>query len=151
MANNVPAVVPPISDPGVASRFASYPDRIRTTMLALRRLIFEIAAATDGVGPLLETLRWGEPAYLTSKTGSGSTSRIDWKARSPDDIAMYFVCTTDLVTRFRTRYKKQLRFEGNRAILLPVDSPIPRGAIGACIKAALTYHAVKKKTVRRNT
>ena len=34
----------------------------------LRQLIFETAAATEVVGELEETLKWGEPSYLTPKT-----------------------------------------------------------------------------------
>lgn len=42
----------------------------------MRRLIVATAAETSGVGPLTEMLKWGEPAYLTEATVSGSTIRL---------------------------------------------------------------------------
>jgi hypothetical protein len=68
-----------IKNPEVAAVFNSYPQNIRTKLMFLRQLILETAASTEGVGELEETLKWGEPSYLTSKTKSGSTIRIDRK------------------------------------------------------------------------
>lgn len=59
----------------VASVFRSYPAALRPMLLALRELILDVAARTDGVGPLTETLKWGQPSYLTAETGSGTTVR----------------------------------------------------------------------------
>ena len=53
-------------------------------LMTLRALIFDVAAKTDGVGALDETLKWGEPAYLT-RSKSGSTIRLGWKASAPDE------------------------------------------------------------------
>ena len=69
----------PFSSPRVAQVFDSYPPALRTRLLALRALIFEVAASTPGVGELEETLKWGEPAYLTTQSKSGSTVRIAWQ------------------------------------------------------------------------
>ena len=112
-------------------------------MLALRELVFTMAAGTDGVGPLEETLKWGEPAYLTRASKSGSTIRMDWKSRNPNVCALYFNCQTDLVERFRTVFGDALGFEGNRAVLLPVSGPLPEVMLRSCIAAALTYHRDK--------
>ena len=67
-------------------------------------MILTTAATTQGVGELQETLKWGEPAYVTAETGSGSTIRIDWKKSEPDQYAMYFNCNTNLVATFRTLF-----------------------------------------------
>ena len=45
--------------------FDTYPDEQRWPLLEIRALIFSVAGATDGVGPLVETLKWGQPRYLT--------------------------------------------------------------------------------------
>ncbi|MEP6790955.1 MAG: DUF1801 domain-containing protein, partial [Ramlibacter sp.] len=66
----------PFADSAVAKTFESYPPDMRRKLLALREIILRTAAATEGVGPLQETLKWGEPAYLTSQSKSGSTVRI---------------------------------------------------------------------------
>jgi hypothetical protein len=104
------------SDPAVDAVFATYPKPLKARLLALRRLIFETAAATKGVGELQETLKWGQPSYLTAATKSGSTVRIDQVKASVNQYAVYFHCQTDLVATFRELYPKVLTTAGNRAI-----------------------------------
>ena len=133
----------PFTRPDVAATLATYREAVRPVMLAIRELIFSVAAGTPGVGALEETLKWGEPAYLTPVSRSGSTLRIDWKARSPEVCGVYFNCQTDLVERFRTLFADELAFEGNRAVLLDLSKPLPASALRLCIAAALTYHGVK--------
>ena len=130
----------PFENPAVAAHFAGYPSDVRRRMMALRELIFATAAATDGVGELEEALKWGEPAYLTSASKSGSTIRIDWKARDPARYAMYFNCQTDLVDTFRTLFPNDFGFEGNRALVFERSTALPRDSLALCITAALTYH-----------
>ena len=124
----------------VAAVFAAYPAPVRRRMLRLRALIFEVAARTDGVGVLTETLRWGEPAYRTEQTGSGSPVRLGFKPRSPDTLALHFICTTTLVTSFRREFEGELNFEGTRSIVFDVREALPLRPIKACLAAALTYH-----------
>lgn len=116
------------------------PPAPRRRLLAVRRLIFETAAASDGVGPLAETLKWGEPAYLTEATGSGSTVRLGWKPSRPDRCAVLFHCRTTLVDDFRALFPDALAFEGNRAIVLSPTGRLPARELAACIAIALTYH-----------
>ena len=70
----------PFEDDAVRAIFDSYPDEVRDRLMEVRALIFNAAANTSGVGPNEETLKWREPAYLTSTTKSGSTIRFGWKA-----------------------------------------------------------------------
>ena len=90
---------------------------------------------------LEETLKWGEPSYITP---IGSTLRIDWKAKTPEQYALYFQCSSRLVSTFRVVFKNDLKFEGNRAIVLQLDEPLSKESLIPCIKAALTYHKVKQ-------
>lgn len=131
-------------DAGVARKFATYPPLARRKLMALRRLILETAATTEGVGALQETLKWGEPAYVTAQTGSGSTVRIDWKKSDPERYAMYFNCQTSLVDTFRTLFPDEFTYEGNRALVFAIDQPIPRRALKFCIAATLTYHLARR-------
>jgi Domain of unknown function (DU1801) len=128
----------------VAEVFKNYPDAIRPRLMALRQLIFDTAVATDGVGELEEALRWDEPAYLTSKSKSGSTIRIAWKESEPDQYAMYFNCQTNLVENFRVLFPTEFRFEGNRAIVFQADDNVALKALGECVAMALTYHLNRK-------
>ncbi len=137
------------TNPAVATVFESYPSSVRPKMLALRRLIFEAAAATAGVGTLEETLKWGEPAYVTSQTKSGSTVRIDCKKSNPKQYAVYFHCQTNLVETFRRLFPHEFKFEGNRAIVFDETDTVPADSLALCISAALTYHLKKPKAGAR--
>jgi hypothetical protein len=128
-----------INDRKVAAVFDGFPRPARDRLMALRELIFETAEKTEGVGELHETLKWGEPAYLTPSK-SGSTIRLGWKKSSPDEVAMYFICTTGLVDRFRGLYPRELGYAGNRAIIFAPAAKVPEKALRHCIALALTYH-----------
>jgi hypothetical protein len=133
------------SDPKVAAVFSSYPEPLRTKLLALRQLILDTARATDGVGPLDETIKWGQVSYLTSETGSGSTVRIDGVKSAANQYAVYFHCQTNLVETFRELYP-DLSFGGNRSILLDTSKPLPKQVLRHCVALALTYHLSKRKS-----
>jgi hypothetical protein len=137
----------PFTDQAVAAHFTAYPPEARERMLALRELIFTVAEDTEGVGELQETLKWGEPAYVTAASKAGSTVRMDWKARSPQQYAVYFNCNTGLVDTFRTLFPHDFKFEGNRAIVFHLGEKIAKDALAVCIAASLTYHAKKRKKV----
>jgi hypothetical protein len=135
-------------DPAVDAVFNAYPKPVRIKLLALRRLIFETAQTTGGVGALQETLKWGQPSYLTPQTNSGSTIRIDQVKSAAGRYAVYFHCQTNLVETFRELYPTQLRFEGNRSIVLDVKDEHPRAELRHCVALALTYHLNKRKSAR---
>ncbi|WP_445680887.1 DUF1801 domain-containing protein [Radicibacter daui] len=136
MARPLPHTVPP----EVAATFAALPPGITARLLEIRELVFAVAAATEGVGPLTEMLKWGEPAYLTEGTGSGSTIRLGRPRGSMQDCALFFNCNTTLVEGFREQFGDRLRFEKNRAILLDAAEPLPEAVLASCIRQALTYH-----------
>ena len=144
-----PSLKPSSLDPTVAEVFASYPPAIRAKAMALRQLIYDTAAATEGVGPITETLKWGEPAYLTSESKSGSTIRIGWKKSVPNRYALLFNCQTNLVDTFRSQFPQEFRFEGNRAIVFDESDTVPLDALALCVAATLTYHRTKKSARRR--
>src|SRR3954463_5692258 len=85
------------SDPAVDGVFDAYPKPVKARLLALRRLILDTAKATKGVGVVEETLKWGQPSYLTPETKSGSTIRIDQVKAEAGQYAVYFHCQTNLV------------------------------------------------------
>lgn len=132
-------MIAPFQTPAVADKFASYASETREQMLALRRLVLETAVATPGVGRIEETLKWGQPSYLTPETGSGTTVRID--AYRGGGVAMFVNCQTSLVETYRELYP-QLEYEGVRAVVL--RGAIDETAMRHCIGLALTYHKRKK-------
>ena len=134
--------MPPMPGP-VAEAFAAFPPGPRRKLKVLRELIYRTAAALEGVGTLEETLKWGEPAYLTAESRSGSTIRLGYKEAHPEKYFLLFHCQTNLIDSFRDFHSDELVFEGNRAIVFRVDQPLPVDAVTHCIASALTYHLRK--------
>lgn len=130
-----------VSHPKVDDVFNKYPETVKKHMLNLRKLVLETAETLEGLDILEETLKWGEPSYLTKH---GSTLRVDWKPKTPSQYAVYFKCTSKLVETFRIIYKDVFEFEGNRAIVFQLNTKIPETELKQCIQLALTYHKVKK-------
>jgi len=132
-------------DAAVEAVFGGYPKPVKAKLLALRRLFFDTAKETRGVGTLKETLKWGQPSYLTPETKSGSTIRIDQVKPEAGQVAVYFHCQTNLVETFRELYP-ELSFGGNRSILLDAGDKLPEAELRHCVALALTYHLNKRKT-----
>lgn len=132
------------ADPRIASLFKTYPPGLRQRLTALRELVFDTAARTSGVGRLTETLKWGQPSYLTEETGSGTTVRID-RLKSGDGYAVYFHCQSGLVGQFRELYPDTFRYERKRAIVFGRGDRVPAKELRHCLALALTHHLRKKK------
>ena len=61
-------------DPAVAAVLDGMAPPMRARLKELRGLILETAAKTDGVGALVESLKWGEPAYRPKAPRRGRVS-----------------------------------------------------------------------------
>ncbi len=129
------------TDPRVKEIINSYPELARDRLNHLRDLILDTASEIDGIGALEETLKWGEPSYLTKHS---STIRIDWKEKSPGQYAIYFKCTSKLLPTFKIIHKNKFKYEGNRAIVFSLNDKIPESELKQCIRMALSYHKVKQ-------
>ena len=128
------------TSPKVELVFNNYSSSVRKKILNLRRLVIEAANEIEEITYLEETLKWGEPSYLVK---NGSTIRIDWKKKEPDQYAIYFNCTSKLLPTFKMFYKDIFKYEGNRAIVFQINDEIPEAELKNCIKVGLTYHKVK--------
>ncbi len=128
------------TSPKVEMVFNNYPDSVRSKLLHLRHLIIETANGIAEITTIEETIKWGEPSFLTKK---GSTIRINQKKGEPNQYAMYFQCTSKLIPTFKMIYKDTFTFEGSRAMVFNINSKIPEEALKNCITAALMYHKVK--------
>ncbi len=128
------------SSPTVKHKFKSYPKHVSKKLTVLRQLIIDTAKDTGSISDLEETLKWGEPSYIAPK---GSTIRIDWKEKTPDQYAVYFKCTSKLVVTFKEVYGDLFNYEKNRAILFSFDDKVPVKELQQCIKSALLYHTLK--------
>jgi hypothetical protein len=136
-------IVEPICDVAVAEVFDSMQLDCRVMLLAVRDLIMATAEKLS-VGPLLETLKWGEPAYLTPAK-SGTTIRLNATRDDPSQPSLLFNCKTNLVSSFRSQFPKVFEFRGDRQLVLDLSAPLPTEELRVCIAAALTYHQLNRK------
>jgi hypothetical protein len=123
----------------VQRKFDDYPQHIKPLLSAVRYLVVEIAK-TQNLGPVTETLKWGEPSYQVK---TGSPVRVDWKPKYPEQYFIFFNCHTKLVDTFRELYADVLSFQGNRAIVLQVNQALPEQAIRHCLELAMNYKHIK--------
>ena len=105
--------------------------------MCLRALIYDIAA-TLPVGRLEESTKWGQPSYATPDTKSATPIRLG--LTKSGDVAVFTHCQTTVMGDFRALAPPDMRFDGNRALLLSADQPPPLDEIAPLIRAALTYH-----------
>lgn len=122
-------------------KIADYPDFVRGKLKNLRELVIETAKEIPEITNLEETLKWGEPSFLTK---TGSTLRMDWKKNTPNQYQMYFKCTSRLVETFKMIFGDLFEYEKNRAIIFQLDQEIPVAELKKCIRATLIYHKVKE-------
>ncbi len=140
----VPAYFRMANSDDMPSDVAAVYDRMHTAqrihLMEVRTLILALAKE-KGVGAMTETLKWGEPAYLTASK-VGTTIRL---GLSNGRSAVFFNCQTTLVDGFRADFPEAFDFVGNRALVLREDCDA--AALAACLSRALTYHRDKKRAV----
>lgn len=134
-------VIPPPMPASVREAFAAFDAPETARLERLRALIFEVAAEMPGAGPVVETLKWGQPSYAAP---SGTPLRLGLTASG--DPALFAHCQSRVIPEARQLAGTDLRFEGNRAVVLPLDTPLPEGALRQVVHAALTYRLVRKST-----
>jgi hypothetical protein len=139
---------PPALPAALSETFERYSTDVSQRLLQIRSLIFHTAANTPGVGVLTETLKWGEAAYLTRASGSGTTIRLGSPKSAPDCCAVFVNCQTTLISDFRSHFADAFIYEGNRALIIPANAPLPERPLVLCLRAALTYHQRKKQKAK---
>ena len=138
-----PIYSPPPVPEKIRKVFEQYPGVQKNALLALRKLILETAEETPGVGVVEETLKWGQPSYLTSQTKSGTTIRIDILKHSETHIGLFVHCQTDLISRFQRMFGDAITTDGKRVIILDGRELLPLGILKPCIAMAFRYHLDK--------
>ncbi|MEM9585510.1 MAG: DUF1801 domain-containing protein [Pseudomonadota bacterium] len=128
----------PFDDPNVERAFSDFPDEVQNGLLHLRGLIFDVAARIEGVGRLEETLKWGQPAYLTPETKAGTTIRLG--CPKTGGFAIYVHCQTSIVSDFRALFPKDFVYEDNRAIHFASEDDLTVEKLELFVASALTYH-----------
>ena len=123
----------------VNEKFDAFPELARNQLLAIRNSIFDIPG-TEHISEITETLKWGEPSYLSKY---GSTVRLSWKSKYPGHVSVFFNCKTSLVETFRELYRDDFIFIENRELRFLIAEPIPMAQLMSCITMSLRYHKIK--------
>ena len=126
-------------DLSVKKKFETYPKAIAVLLGNIRDLIFSVAKQ-DGILDVTETLKWGEPSYISS---IGSTIRLGWKAKNAGQYYIYFNCKTSLIETFKEVYGDTFTYEGNRAIIFNTVQNVPLTELAHCISMSLRYKKIK--------
>ncbi|SFR55035.1 hypothetical protein [Litoreibacter janthinus] len=124
----------------VSNVFDALPPETAEVLRATRLKILTQAAAADGVGPLTETLKWGEPAYLTNAPKTGTTIRLGQIGGAP---AMMVPCSTTIIEDARAIFGDLPDLSGKRGLILGGASEV----LYYVIDAALCYHLRKCRAV----
>jgi len=127
----------------VQQKFESYPKNVAILLSNIRDLIFSVAKQ-DGIDNIEETLKWGEPSYIST---IGSAIRFDWKPKTPEHYFVYFNCKTSLIETVKELYGDTFVYDGNRAIVFKCDQQVPLPELAHCISLALRYKKIKHLTL----
>ncbi|MFK3864712.1 DUF1801 domain-containing protein [Pseudoalteromonas rhizosphaerae] len=123
----------------VKQKFTTYPENIAVVLHEIRSLILQVAVQ-DGITELEETLKWGEPSYISK---IGTTIRFDHKPKSAEQFCIYFNCKTKLIETFKELYGDTFSYEGNRALVFKLNQTVPVKELAHCISLALRYKKIK--------
>lgn len=126
-------------DEHVKQKFMTYSAAVSIVLKQVRALILAVAKQ-DGITDLEETLKWGEPSYISK---SGSTIRFDYKDKAPQHFCIYFNCNTKLVETFKELYGDTFVYQGNRALVFELSQTLPNKELAHCLSLALRYKNIK--------
>ena len=130
--------VPPVPEQ-IASAIAAAPKEAQSGLFALRALILQTAATLPGVGRVEECLKWGQPAFTTPDTKSGSTLRIG----VPKIRRVCVVCPLSdkqLCRILQPPSRVWIEWTANRAVLFRDESDIDPDRHSKLIAHGLQYH-----------
>lgn len=123
--------------PNIEAALKAHTKGERDRLVELRSLILDVAAETEDVGRIEESLKWGQPSFVAVAPQSGTPLRIG--VPKTGGVALYAHCQTTVISQARDMFSEDFTFEGNRAIHLPLDGDWPDAPLRQVIRSALTY------------
>lgn len=128
--------------PEISAAFEGFRPENRIILRKVRRLILDLAEVNPRIGPLTETLKWSEPAYLTERTKAGSTLRLG-ETKRDSQPALFVNCKTTLISQFQRSYPQTFEYRDNRTLILKDDLDETVEPLRDCVELTLTYHLRK--------
>lgn len=122
----------------VQAVYDACPPPVRHGLHQLRGLILAQADLMPQIGPVTESLRWGQPAFLTLDSGAACSLRIG--PVKGQGFGLFVHCQTGLIAAFAAGAGVGLRFGGTRAVLFDPSDRIDPAQISVLIGQALGYH-----------
>ena len=122
---------------------AAWSEPAQTRFLTWRALFGDVAAAAD-IGPLDESLKWGQPAWRPRRPRTGSTLRVDWSPATPDRLDLFVDCKTDLAHRVHDAFPHAFETDGRRRLSVRLDTAHDADALWHLAFATFTYHRHKR-------
>lgn len=116
----------------------------KAALLALRNLILDVAESNKDIGEIIETVKWGQPAFLTRLPKTGTTVRIDCDPSGNGGVALFVSCQSSLVSEWRGLFP-HLTYSGDRGVHFPMGRELPRDELRQMVTMALTYHRRKRR------
>ncbi|MGJ8625409.1 MAG: hypothetical protein ACSHXB_00505 [Sulfitobacter sp.] len=129
------------------ARISDWPEAAQHAILHCRTMFHDIATKAD-VGALDEALKWGQPSWRPVKPRTGSTLRMDWNPKFPNQMSLFVDCKTDLAARMQDLYPDLPANDGQRHLAISLDAPLPEQALAHLADMTFTYHRSKPKTAR---
>jgi len=136
----------PFASAEISAVFDQAPPGTRKGLLRLRELIFDVAESDPDVGPVTETLKWGQPSYVAARAGLGTPLRLGRSNQAR--FALLVHCQSRVIDNFANRFPAWDRFDGTRGVLFNRVEEVEPLRHGWLIRHALTYHKSKAATDR---
>ena len=106
----------------------------KTGLIRLRDMIYATAEADPRIAPIAETLKWGQPAYV-SKTGT--TLRLG--VPKSGGFGLFVHCQSRVIPDYQAMFPDLDRFDGTRGLLFSSPNEIDETRHTWLIQRALTY------------
>lgn len=131
----------PLSDP-ITNVIGTWSAPARARFDDVRRRCHEVAQAAE-IGPLDESLKWGQPAWRPRRPRTGTTLRAWWSLDRPERLDLYVDCKTTLAADVDDAFPGAFDTDRRRVLSLGLDRPVPDDALWHLIFRTFTYHRAK--------
>jgi hypothetical protein len=116
-----------------------FPKEMKTKILEVREIIFEVGKNNNKINKITETLKWGEPTYQRDRSKDGSPIKINHKKTMENYFSISVISSTNLINKIKELYPKAFQFNGDREIIINANKKLPKTEIYHFIELALMY------------
>jgi hypothetical protein len=126
-------------NPEIKKVYERFPKEMKTKVLEVREIIFEVGKNNEKITKITETLKWGEPTYQRDRSKYGSPIKINYKKTMENHFSISVISSTNLIQKIKELYPKAFEFNGDREIIINANKKLPKNEIYKFIELALTH------------